>query len=216
MDREVDAMGYGICIFSADTVQDFLKREKIRKRKLLSLLQKDKELYLSTQKEGILIPLVGINAYNYAIRLEGRDEPFDDRWTQKIDYDGFNLEIKDGLWISNIRQLEPFEPKIYHEKEEEFYTTPGQFEPVERYRSPWERWYKAGKGELVKIYTDIKYDVPAGKYLLSIKGYVRKEKQKYPVPNCGFYLSLTKVEAFEGFKNPREADEYNFNIGSME
>ena len=119
MDREVDAMGYGICIFSADTVQDFLKREKIRKRKLLSLLQKDKELYLSTQKEGILIPLVGINAYNYAIRLEGRDEPFDDRWTQKIDYDGFNLEIKDGLWISNIRQLEPFEPKIYHEKEEE-------------------------------------------------------------------------------------------------
>lgn len=83
MDREVDAMGYGICIFSADTVQDFLKREKIRKRKLLSLLQKDKELYLSTQKEGILIPLVGINAYNYAIRLEGRDEPFDDRWVQK-------------------------------------------------------------------------------------------------------------------------------------
>ena len=119
MDREVDAMGYGICIFSADTVQDFLKREKIRKRKLLSLLQKDKELYLSTQKEGILIPLVGINAYNYAIRLEGRDEPFDDRWTQKIDYDGFNLEIKDGLWISNIRQLEPFETKISHEKEEE-------------------------------------------------------------------------------------------------
>lgn len=120
MDREVDAMGYGICIFSADTVQDFLKREKIRKRKLLSLLQKDKELYLSTQKEGILIPLVGINAYNYAIRLEGRDEPFDDRWTQKIDYDGFNLEIKDGLWISNIRQLEPFEPKIYHERKKNF------------------------------------------------------------------------------------------------
>lgn len=83
MDREVNAMGYGICIFSADTVQDFLKREKIRKSKLLSLLQKDKELYLSTQKEGILIALVGINAYNYAIRLEGRDEPFDDRWVQK-------------------------------------------------------------------------------------------------------------------------------------
>lgn len=79
MDREVNAMGYGICIFSADTVQDFLKREKIRKRKLLSLLQKDKELYLSTQKEGILIALVGINAYNYAIRLEGWDSL--NRWS---------------------------------------------------------------------------------------------------------------------------------------
>ena len=66
MDREVNAMGYRICLFSADTVQDFLKREKNPERKLLSLLQKDKEL-LSTQK-GILIALVGINAYNYAIR----------------------------------------------------------------------------------------------------------------------------------------------------
>ncbi len=71
MDRMIEAGGYGICLFSADTLQGFLKREKIRKRKLLSLLQKDKELYLSTQKEGILIPLAGINSYNYAIKLEG-------------------------------------------------------------------------------------------------------------------------------------------------
>lgn len=217
MDREINAMGYGICLFSADTLQDFLKREKIRKRKLLSLLQKDKELYLVTQKEGILIPLVGIDAYNYAIKLEGQDEPFDDQWVQKIEYNGFNLEIKDGLWISNIQQLEPFEPKIYHEKDEEFYTTSGYFEPIECYRSPYERWYKAetADGSKHPVYTDIKYDVPAGRYLLSIKGYARKEKHKYPVPNYGFYLSLTPVEAFEGFKNPREADEYNFNIASM-
>ena len=123
MDRMVIAGGYGICLFSADTLQDFLKREKIRKRKLLSLLQKDKELYLNTQREGIFIPLVGIDHYNYAIKLEGQDEPFDDQWVQKISYEGFNLEVKDGLWISAIEQLEPFEPKEYHIKEEEFYTT---------------------------------------------------------------------------------------------
>ena len=111
MDRMVIAGGYGICLFSADTLQDFLKREKIRKRKLLSLLQKDKELYLNTQREGIFIPLVGIDHYNYAIKLEGQDEPFDDQWVQKISYEGFNLEVKDGLWISAIEQLEPFEPK---------------------------------------------------------------------------------------------------------
>ena len=90
MDRMVIAGGYGICLFSADTLQDFLKREKIRKRKLLSLLQKDKELYLNTQREGIFIPLVGIDHYNYAIKLEGQDEPFDDQWVQKISYEGFN------------------------------------------------------------------------------------------------------------------------------
>ena len=95
MDRMVIAGGYGICLFSADTLQDFLKREKIRKRKLLSLLQKDKELYLNTQREGIFIPLVGIDHYNYAIKLEGQDEPFDDQWVQKISYEGFNLEVKD-------------------------------------------------------------------------------------------------------------------------
>ena len=169
MDRMVIAGGYGICLFSADTLQDFLKREKIRKRKLLSLLQKDKELYLNTQREGIFIPLVGIDHYNYAIKLEGQDEPFDDQWVQKISYEGFNLEVKDGLWISAIEQLEPFEPKEYHIKEEEFYTTPGYFGSVEHYHSPWERWYKSETPDgICTIYTDIKYNVPAGKYLLSI------------------------------------------------
>lgn len=83
MDRLVSAGGYGICLFSADTLQDFLKREKIRKRKLLSLLQKDKELYLTTQREGILIPLVQIDYGEYMIKLAGHDEPFDDQWEKK-------------------------------------------------------------------------------------------------------------------------------------
>ena len=65
------------------------------------------------------------------------------------------------------------------------------------------------------IYTDIKYNVPAGKYLLSIKGYTRKEQQKFPTPNCGFFFSFTEVDSFEGFKNPRESDEYDFNLGSI-
>ena len=73
----------------------------------------------------------------------------------------------------------------------------------------------AADGSQPEVYTDIKYDVPAGKYLLSIKGYVRKEQQKYPAPNCGFFFSLTEVENFESFKNPRESDEFDFNIGSM-
>ena len=216
MDRMVIAGGYGICLFSADTLQDFLKREKIRKRKLLSLLQKDKELYLNTQREGIFIPLVGIDHYNYAIKLEGQDEPFDDQWVQKISYEGFNLEVKDGLWISAIEQLEPFEPKEYHIKEEEFYTTPGYFGSVEHYHSPWERWYKSETPDgICTIYTDIKYNVPAGKYLLSIKGYTRKEQQKFPTPNCGFFFSFTEVDSFEGFKNPRESDEDDCNLGSI-
>ena len=114
------------------------------------------------------------------------------------------------------KQLEPFEPKEYHIKEEEFYTTPGYFGSVEHYHSPWERWYKSETPDgICTIYTDIKYNVPAGKYLLSIKGYTRKEQQKFPTPNCGFFFSFTEVDSFEGFKNPRESDEYDFNLGSI-
>lgn len=212
MDRMVHAGGYGICLFSANTLQDFLKQRNIRKRKLLSLLQKDKELYLETQKEGIWMPLPQINYVNYMIKLAGQDEPFDEEWEQKIDYDGFNLEIKDGLWISAIEQLEPFEPKEYYVETEEIYIDKSS--NMERCRSPRERWFKTMDGNI--NYTDIKYDVPAGKYLLSVKGYVRKEHLEFPAPNCGFFFSLTKVEAFEGYKNPRESDDYDFNIGSME
>lgn len=87
---------------------------------------------------------------------------------------------------------------------------------MEHYHSPWERWYKSETPDgICTIYTDIKYNVPAGKYLLSIKGYTRKEQQKFPTPNCGFFFSFTEVDSFEGFKNPRESDEYDFNLGSI-
>lgn len=56
MERMVNANGYGICLFSANTLEDFLK--------------------------------------NCTIKLAGQDEPFDDQWEKKIDYDGFNLEIE--------------------------------------------------------------------------------------------------------------------------
>ena len=211
MDRMIDAGGYGICLFSANTLQEFLKRDKIRKKKVLSLLQKNDSLYLLTQKEGVLVPLPQIDDENYAIKLAGQDEPFDDKWERKINYEGFNLEIKDGLWITDIDQLEPFEQLEYHAEKAEFYTTPPF--GLEHYRSPQERWYKTLNEHIV--YTAIKYDVPAGKYLLSIQGYVRKKSLENPTPNCGFFFSLTAVDTFEGFKNPREADDYDFNIASM-
>ena len=133
MDRMIDAGGYGICLFSANTLQEFLKREKIRKKKVLSLLQKNDSLYLLTQKEGVLVPLPQIDDENYAIKLAGQDEPFDDKWERKINYEGFNLEIKDGLWITDIDQLEPFEQLEYHAEKAEFYTTPPF--GLEHYRS---------------------------------------------------------------------------------
>ena len=47
MDRILSTYSYGICLFSMEVLQDFLKKEKIRSKKLLHKFQKDKKLYLA-------------------------------------------------------------------------------------------------------------------------------------------------------------------------
>lgn len=77
MDKILSAYGYGIALFSLPTLQEFLKTEKIRSKKLLTRLQKDKDLYLKTLEQGIFLPIVQIDAGGYLIKLDGYDEPFD-------------------------------------------------------------------------------------------------------------------------------------------
>lgn len=174
-----------------EVLQDFLKKEKIRSKKLLHKFQKDKKLYLAMQKEGIWFPISKINSGQHLIKLEGYDNTFNDEWEQKFEIEGFNLKIEGGLWISDIGS---------------FYTfNEGEFcgEAIS---------FKTGDGDIQ--YSDFKYDVPAGKYLLSVKGFLRKEKKGFHNPNSGFLFSLVKVDEFSGFKNPRE-DIYNFNVTNM-
>ena len=52
--------------------------------------------------------MVGIDHYNYAIKMEGQDEPFDDQWVKKSAMRVLIWKLKDGIWISAIEQLEPF------------------------------------------------------------------------------------------------------------
>ena len=67
---------------------------------------------------------------------------------------------------------------------------------------------------LYKEYSDYKYDVPSGKYLLSVAGYVRKSALEQDHVKFGFLFSLTKVDEFVGYKNPRE-EQYDFNVARM-
>ena len=127
----------------------------------------------------------------HLIKLEGYDNTFNDEWEQKFEIEGFNLKIEGGLWISDIGSFYTF-------NEAEFCGEAISF--------------KTGDGDIQ--YSDFKYDVPAGKYLLSVKGFLRKEKKGFPNPNSGFLFSLVKVDEFSGFKNPRE-DIYNFNVTNM-
>ena len=186
MDKLLDASNYGICLFSLEILQDFLKRKKIRTKKLLEKLQKDRDLYLDTQKEGIWLPIAGIDAYKYVIKIEGYDEPFDDEWEQKLEYGGFNLEIRDTLCISGL--FNEFDANNFSGYETSYQTMDGHTN-----------------------YKQFKYDIPSGKYLVTIKGYAHKAAGRKN-PKYGFLFSLVKVHAFEGFKNPREDELYEFNV----
>ena len=208
MDKILSTRSYGICVFSLEVLQDFLKGKKIRSKKLLEKFQKDKKLYLDAQKEGVWIPFVQINSIDYIIKLDGHDVPFDDGWEQKMEYDGFNIEIKDGLWISDIGSFYTFEKSELSGGEGTYKMPYG----VTRGFSEKERFFQSSDGH--RLYSDFKYDVPAGKYLLSIKGYARKQALERPNSNYGFFFSLKEVDEFHGFKNPRE-EIYNFNVAHM-
>ena len=191
MDKILSTYNYGICLFSVDVLQEYLKREKIRKKKLLDLFQKDRERFLDSQKNGIWIPIPQIKSGEYVIKIEGYDEKFDDNWEEKLEYDGFNIEIKNGLWICDIGTLLTFNKKEYEDKSEISYLD----------------------GDGAVLYSDFKFQIPEGKYLVSVKGYVRKTLLKFPIPNYGYLFGFTKVDEFEGYKNPRE-EVYDFNIAS--
>lgn len=205
MDKILDTGSYGICVFSLKVLQDFLKKKRVRSKKLLNKFQKDKEFYLDAQKEGIWIPFAEINSIGYVIKLEGSDAPFDDAWEQRMEYDGFNIEIKDSLWISDIGSFYTFDENEYSGNEGTYKTPYG----IQCFYSATDKSYQTLDGN--RLYSGFKYEVPSGKYLLSVKGYARKQALERPNSNFGFFFSLVRVDAFEGYKNPRE-DIYDFNV----
>lgn len=193
MDRVLGAYGYGIALFSLPVLQDFLKTEKIRSKKLLTRLQKDKNLFLRTLEQGILFPIVQIDIGRYIVRLDGYDEPFDGDWNLKLEYGGFNINVQDSLCISDLEPLNFYDAEKLNAYENTSQTMDGK-----------------------TYYNSFQYDVPSGKYLISVKGYAHKNATGHSSsnrqPEYGFLFSLTKMEAFDGFKNPRESELYEFNI----
>ncbi len=212
MERKVNADEYGICIWSMGNFTGFLKREKIKSKKLLALFQKDKKTFLKLVKEGVWIPLPQLDSDDYCIKVKNLGEEYDDQWEQVLAYDGFNLEIADGMWVSGLGSFLKFDEAEYPEEGHEY---EGPF-GIKCYDSREERWNISLNG--YKSFSDIRVDIPAGKYLLAIKGFARKEmidrRLDKEAVNYGYQLDLVKVSEFNGFKNPRE-DEYNFNIGGI-
>lgn len=206
MEKTISTCSYGLCVFSLDTMTKFLETKRIRSKKVLALLQKKKDLYLETIEQGVWMPIPSINSGKYVIGLEGYDDAFGDEWEQVLSYEGFNLDVKNGLWISDIGSLLEFDKTEYEGVGREE-TSP--YGTVSYYSSK-EHWHKDLRGHV--SYSAYWYDVPEGKYLLTVTGFARKEIVDDRVANYGFQFKLTKVEEFKEAKNPRE-EAYEFNVG---
>lgn len=192
MNNVINITNYGIALFSPMVLQDYLKKEKIRSKKLLSKFEKEKDVYIKTLEEGIWIPIVKIDAGSYVIKVAGKDESFDDTWIQKFSYEGFQIEIKDTLCIGDIHLLEPFQINQ-------------------------EMHYQDMEGNVIN--KGCTYALASGKYQLRIEGYVRKEAtghtSTYQNPEYGFLFTLDQIDTFMAYQDPRDDERYNFNIGYL-
>jgi len=109
-------------------------------------------------KEGVWIPIVQINSIEYTIKLDGFEQPYCDKWEQKIEYDGFNIKVKDGLWIADIGHFLEFDKDELTGHEVSYQTLDGE-----------------------TIYSGHKYDVPLGSISYQLK--VLHEKSHWSIPN---------------------------------
>ena len=87
MEKIVTTLSYGLCVVSLENLQEFLKEEKIRTKKLLSFFQKKDKKYLLSQQNGVWMPIPQINAGKYIIKVKGIDMPFDDEFEELLEYE---------------------------------------------------------------------------------------------------------------------------------
>lgn len=205
MEKVITTSEYGYSLFSVDSMCDFMSKEKIKSKKILALLQKDKKKYLKSLEDGSWLPIPLVDFGKVLICVDGYDEAFSDEWEKILTYDGFNISIKNGLWIADIGCFLNFDVKEYQGEGTEI---PG-FMGTKKFYSNKEKWYTMIDGKT--NYTGFCYDVPDGKYIVSLTFYARKEITDEKNVNYGMRISLDKVDAFSDCKNPRE-EEYTFRF----
>ncbi|MCQ2534949.1 MAG: hypothetical protein MJ172_10345 [Clostridia bacterium] len=208
MEKVITTSEYGYSIFSVDSMCDFMSKEKIRSKKLLALLQKDKKKYLKSLEDGSWLPIPAVDFGEVLISVEGYDEPFSNEWEEVITYDGFNITVKNGLWITDIGLFHNFDKNEFQGDGVEIPLDFGRKE----YYSQKEKWYTTLDEK--KIYNGFSYDVPDGKYLIKLSIYARKGVLESKEVNYGMRIGLKMVEEFLDCKNPRE-EEYDFKINWM-
>ena len=190
MNNQIYVSSYGIFILSIDQFSSFLKEEKkTRVKKVLQLLQKEQSLYQRAIQTGSWLPIPQIDSVLYEIKITNLGDSFNEEWEGKYNYTSFNLcvGIDNSIWIGSIGLLFDWNVNKFIDNSITYSTLDG-----------------------LQLTSALKFPLEKGKYLVSIQGYERKEKQNFPASNSGFLFSFAKVEKFESVNDPRD-DKYLFN-----
>lgn len=189
--NEIETSDYGICIFSVAQLTSFLSEEKkSRTKKVLSLFQKEHELYLRSIQTGSWLPIPQINSVTYQVRISNLGEGFSEEWEEKYCYEYFNLTVEsdNSIWIGSIGLLLNWDTSKFVGNIISYSTLDGFL-----------------------LHKGLRFEVKSGKYAVKIQGYQRKDKKGFPLANSGFLFSLKEVEEFEYTADPREDEKYKFN-----
>ena len=68
-DKKLTITDYGMYLLSFDTLKSFLKRNKVRSKKVLNHFQKNHNEYIKSLEEGIWLPMVPIDSIKYIIKV---------------------------------------------------------------------------------------------------------------------------------------------------
>ncbi|PKH51588.1 hypothetical protein CXF68_13240 [Tenacibaculum sp. Bg11-29] len=192
-ERKLEISDYGIYILSPKKVVSFFKNKKNKSKKILNYFQKNQETYIESIQEGVWLPILPIDSIEYVIKL---NEKFNDNWIELFEIKGFNIEIEEDndLWIGSLSNLHTWNKKDYDNSKD--------------YNS-----YETLDDET--LYSSFRFNISKGRYLVNVKGFKRKVALEYPEANFGFLFELEKIENFDGYKDPREDEKYNFNVAQM-
>ena len=188
--RILSVESYGIYVVCIASLKRFLEKKQIKSKNLLAVFQNNYELYIESLKEGVWIPIVPINSIDYEI-LIGCDEIIKDHWNEVFTYDGFNLNVEDGnIWIGSLGSFVNF--KISQFKNHTLDSLS----------------YQTLDGQT--LYKGFRIRLEKGKYRVAISGYKKRVTIDSTIYGYGFNFELT--DEFTSYKDPRENEQYTFNM----
>lgn len=194
--RIISVTDYGFFLVSMKKLESFLKEKKIRVKNLLKYLDKNKINLFEASEKGILLPVNQISSFDYQIyfSMEHVDSSIFDEWEICYSFDDFNFEITDNeFWLISFNMFNEWNPNDFKTTE----TFVGSYIPT------------GASMDLFFYNHGLKYNLPNGKYKVTVEGLKRKQLTTDDNKNFGFSIYFRQLGdaenvIFTNCRNPLE------------